>query len=178
MTKKDFFILLIKLFGLHSLIITLFTFLPSTINYIGNPNYILILLSSIIGIILIVALYWLIINKANFIVEKLNLSKGFEDNRIEFSNIDSSAIIKISIILIGGWLFIENLPKFLNYCYIAFLEIGSNKGLVTNVKQIQFNRKLDYFQLTISIINLIIGYLLVSNYKWFSEKLTRSEEKQ
>lgn len=177
MTKKDFFILVIKLFGLYSLILSAFRFLPSTISSLGiggSMAFSLIVMSFLI-FLFVILMFWLLIKKAPIIVEKLNLAKGFEDDRIELSNLESLSILKIAVILIGGMFFIDNLPNLLSECYRMFMQIGAEKGLIKNPPVYQQMYRVDYFNLAIIVMNLIIGYLLISNYKWIAEKFTKSE---
>ena len=61
-------------------------------------------------------IYFLIVRlciyKTNWIIDKLKLDKGFETENIEL-NFESSKIISIAIIVIGGLLFIDNIPVLL-----------------------------------------------------------------
>lgn len=95
MTKRDFFIIVIKTFGLYLLISVLFSVLPGNIVFvIQNIELVGILWLLATGII-VIGLFLLLINKATKISSVLNLEKGFDDDRIDFSGLKSIDIIKL-----------------------------------------------------------------------------------
>ncbi len=161
MTKRDFFILLIKVFGLFSVVTSLFSILPGNISF----AIMYIDLFSIIWIaavaILIIGLFVLLIFKAEKVVNLLKLDKGFENNKIELGNLNSSDIIKIGTFIIGGLLILKNFPIFLSQIFFEFKSNVSGMGIIDN------NR----FQLAINGLNLLIGYLLITNYDYVAKKL-------
>ncbi len=95
MTKRDFFILIIKLFGLFSVVTSLFTSLPSHFSFalmdIDAFSLIWIGLTAIV----VVGLFILLIFKSDKVVDLLRLDKGFEDDSIAFGNLSSIEIVKI-----------------------------------------------------------------------------------
>jgi hypothetical protein len=173
MTKKDLFIVLIKIFGLYSLITALFSTLPSNIIFvIQNIDFIgiiWILFSSLI----IVGLFYLLITKSEKIATILKLESGFDEPRIDFGNLKSVDIIKLAVLIIGGFLFIENVPTFLTNTLFAFkssIPKGFDSAFQNN-GVLKYNRIEDYTYWITSGTNLLIGYLLVSNYKRVSDFL-------
>lgn len=169
MTKKDFFILLIKIFGLFSLITNLFSVLPGNISFafvdLGPMSIIWIILAvgSIIG------LFVLLVFKAEKIVILLKLEKGFDEDRINLGNLNPSEIIKVATFIIGGMLFLHNIPVFLSNILYAFKRVSI--GILNEPK--------DNFNLVVSGINLVLGYLLLTNYslvsRFFETKKTEEE---
>ncbi len=154
MTKRDFFILIIKLFGLFSLVTSLFTVLPQYFSYLTYREE-FFSYSIIVGITLMLGGFFLIlIFKAPGIVKFLKLDQSFDDERIDFGNLRSESIIKISCLIIGGLMIVNNLPTFLINAYNAFRDNVNNHGFLS------FE---DTFYFWMSLINVIVGYLLITN---------------
>ena len=106
-----------------------------------------------------------LILKAGYLVDKLRLSKGFDEERIDLGNLDSIEIIKISLMIIGGLLFINNIPTFLTYLVYSF-----------KAEQIGITSNNDYlFKLGVSAINIIIGYLIFTNSAFLSKHLNKEK---
>ncbi|MBN2662750.1 MAG: hypothetical protein JXR68_03795 [Bacteroidales bacterium] len=168
MTKKDFFILLIKLFGLFSAITTIFSALPGSLAYAISD----IDIFSVIGIILIVlavlGLFILLIFKSDKVVKILKLDKGFDDDRIELAQFSSQDIIKIGSFIIGGILLLKNIPTFLSYALISFKE---DIGMLAYVHR-------DTFLWVLSGINIVIGYFLLTNYNIVSKLFEGKKKKE
>lgn len=171
MTKRDFFILLIKAFGLYSIISISFSVLPNnmlyTIRYIDYIGIIWMLLS----LITIFCLFFFLIKKANKVSDFLKLEKGFDDNQIDISGLKSKDIIKIAVLIIGGLLFINNIPPFLSNTLFAFK--ASVPQSFENSNLIKYNNLKDYLHWANSGINLIMGYLLIFNFKKISNYINK-----
>lgn len=165
MTKKDFFIVLIKVFGLYSLVVTLFSILPSILSSYPYFTDLTFLIAMIFSVVLIVTLFSLLLFKSHYIAEKLRLSEGFDEDRIDINNFSSQNIIKLATLLLGGYLFITNIPVILNLAFFAlkYDQEGLEFGTMNN------------FDLGIGMLNFIIGYLLVTNYKFVSRVLIGKE---
>lgn len=161
MTKRDFFMLVIKLFGLFAVIKALFEFIPLMIIY-PDPssiyNYMMITAS-------LVVLYLILIFKSGQIVRLLKLDKGFDEEMMGFENITSVEMVKIGTIIIGGILIIQNIPQFLTQCYNALSPDANEMGFSAY----------DGKKMTLSCLNLVIGYLLISNYHWVEKLFNRGK---
>ncbi|WP_191859492.1 hypothetical protein [Hanstruepera ponticola] len=173
MTKRDFFRIIIKLFGLYSLILTVFTYIPTNISYVIFQFEPVVLLWIFGAVALTVLVYIILIRKTDLIIDFLKLDKGFDEERIEFENFNSQKIIQLALLLIGGLLIINYLPEFLQYTYLAFKKEVSPNGL-NQLEEFSFGKITDYFNWVISGINLIVGYILLTNYyqitKWLNRK--------
>ncbi len=177
MTKRDFFRVIIKLFGLYSLILTIFTFIPANLSFVTYElNFFVVLL--ILGITFFIAMiYIFLIRKTDKIIDILKLDKGFDDDRIEIENFNTLNIIKLAVLLVGGFLIIDYFPEFLNHCFFAFKKSVSRNGLLSDIEDVQFSR-IDYFNWSISVMNLVLGYLLLTNYDRITSWLTRNDTKE
>jgi hypothetical protein len=156
MTKTDFFRILIKAFGLYSILTALLSVLPSNISFVlSYPDawgFVWLLLVTTI----VFALFFFLIRKPDVIIRILKLDKGFDEERIQFENLNAKSIIKLSSIIIGGLLIIDNIPTFFSYTLFAFKSsVGhtDSYGLKDNI----------YW--ATSFLKLVVGYLLVTNYE-------------
>jgi membrane-anchored glycerophosphoryl diester phosphodiesterase (GDPDase) len=167
MTKKDFFILMIKLFGLSSAVTNIFSVIPNNIAY-AISYFDLVSILWIAGVsAIIIGLFILLVFKAEAIVEFLRLERGFEETRIELGNLNSSDVIKIGTFIIGGLMIIRNIPWFLSNTYWAF------KNDIAGIP----NGSKDSFNWAVNGLNLIFGYVLITNYDLIVKRFKRKEEK-
>jgi hypothetical protein len=158
MTKKDLFRLVIKIFGLYLLVSIIFS-LPGNLLFSFNNfelSYILILL---LFLILSFGLFLLIIYYTDFFIKLLKLEKGFDEERIDLANFKSSNILKLAVVIIGGILIIKNIPAFLTNTFFAF------KSSVDHSSSIKFVTLHDYIQLVTPFLYILVGILLITNYK-------------
>jgi hypothetical protein len=168
MTKRDFFRILIKIFGLYSAVITIFTYIPQNISslYMMQDD---VLISSLIVLILLltISFFIFILLKADLIIDKLKLDKGFDDDLIVLGNLTNQQIFKVSIIVIGGFLIVDYTPSFLFDIVNAF----KNKATLTTIEGYNVN----YFALSIGFLNLLIGFFFITNYKRIASFLDKKE---
>jgi hypothetical protein len=89
MTKRDFFRIMIKIFGLYMVISTIFLAIPGNISWI----FMNIDLTGIIWItavvIIIILLFLFLIYRPDKIIGWLRLDKGFDDNDIKIQNFNT-----------------------------------------------------------------------------------------
>ena len=156
MKTKDFFTLMVKLFGLYSLIISVFSLLPQSISLVAigweSKWYILVLLT---GILLTILMYYLFIRNANIIVEFLKIDRGFEKDEIDFSQFKEDAIVKVAFIILGGILLIESLPAFIGETLRA-INVDSNYDVFKTA---------DYPFWLLHFIKLILSLGLIFYYR-------------
>jgi hypothetical protein len=157
MTKKDFFRLLIKIFTLYSVIISSFTLFPQIV--LLNQMLDNVLLSFVVlGSILIVVLFsFIMIKFTDRIIVFLKLDSGFDDENIIIGNLNNIDIIKFSIIVIGGFMIVDNFPKLL----MDILNEFKFKATSNNLQ----GHEVDYFWFGVRFLNMLFGYLLISNCK-------------
>ncbi|WP_298782714.1 hypothetical protein [uncultured Polaribacter sp.] len=175
MTKRDFFILTIKIFGLYSIITALFSTLPNNISFVIQNIEFTGIIWLIITTLIIIGLFYLLLRKADKVSDILKLEKGFDQERIDFGGLKSLDIIKFGILIIGGFLFIENIPTFLSHTLFAFKssipqgfdQAYENRGIL------KYNRLEDYVYWISSGMNLLVGYLLIVNFKKISNYLNK-----
>jgi hypothetical protein len=162
MLKKDFFVLIIKLFGLYSMIIVLFNILPQNFSYASSfgVDSLMILLPVIIAIVTI-GLFVLLLFFAPKIVSFLKLEKDFDSENIDFKDFSEDSIIKLSSIIVGGITVIDNLPSLISYTLFAFSSNNSGQIIEANEK----------FYWIASLAQILVGLFLIFNYKTISKFL-------
>lgn len=170
MTKRDFFILLIKILGLYFLISSLFSVLPGNISYVLTNIEWIGILWLLITVVIGVGLFAFLLFRSHKISDLLKLEKGFDKETIDFGGLKSVDILKMAIILMGGFLFIENIPSFLSHTLFAFKssipqgfdQVYESNGLL------KYTNPADYIRWGSSAMNLIIGFTLITNFKKIS----------
>ena len=128
----------------------------------------------IIVFAIIIAIYIFLVNKPDLVINWLKLDKGFDDERIEFGNMDSEKLVSFATILIGGLLIIDYFPSFINYVYHAFKEKAQSNGLSGLTDS--FIPETQYFDWAIATMNIIIGYLLLTNYQNVAKWITKTNK--
>lgn len=161
MSKRDFFILTIKLFGLSSVVTTFFSVIPANLSYVLMDIDLIAIGWIMTVVIVVVGLFVVLVFKADKVVERLKLDKGFDDNRIELGNLKSDDIIKIGTFILGGLMIIDNIPGFLSHVLFAFR--AENLGIEHGAEE--------KFSWVVTAVNLIVGYLLVTNYGFVADKM-------
>ena len=162
MTNKDFFRLMIKLFGLYQFLLLIFTSLPSNLQLLFNDFF---SISSIITLILItlfiLAVYYVFVKKPDLIIDFFKLDKGFDNNEITVSNLNSDTILQIGMVLIGGFLIVDNfsyfISSFINYFKISYMS--------ENLESLKI-----FESLILGGVNLILGFCLIIYRKQIAKK--------
>jgi len=156
MSKKDFFIVVIKLFGLYSLVQVVFFYIPSTFETFfmdfSDPVY---LVYSMVVLLLVILLMVFLLFKAEVIYKALKLGKDFDTEEIQMGNLSEKSIVMLASILFGAYLIVTDFPIFLNNTLYAVKS--------QNIR-IPFDSK-DRFFWIVGLIRVFIGLFLVTNYK-------------
>ena len=162
MTNKDFFRLMIKLFGLYQFLLLIFTFLPSNLQLLFNDFF---SIGSIISIILItlfiLAVYYVFVKNPDIIINFFKLDRGFDKNEITVSNLNSDTILQIGMLLIGGFLIVDNLGYFIS-SFITYFKISYMKENFESLKNFE--------TLILGGVNLISGFCLIIYRKQIAGK--------
>ena len=174
MTKKDFFRMIIKLIGLYWIVTTMYAQLPYLISVFFkefNSSYLPFTISYfVICIFLFVSLVFY----TDKVVSFLKLDKGFDEDRIDFSNFNIGNIIKLALIIVSCIVIVNNISPFFNQTYYFFkLKLSMNLSDTVN-----YTSQNDYIWAT-SFVNLVLGYLLLTNYpavSLFLMKITQKKE--
>ena len=121
----------------------------------------LVFLSSYVILFAVVIFFFII--KPYSLINLFRLDKDFDEEKFEL-NIDKSSILKISIIVIGGIMFVNNLPYFISevvkYFQLRVINMGENNNVGWTI----------YYTTT-----LIIGFLLITNSQKIVDFITKKE---
>lgn len=173
MTKKDFFRILIKLFITYSLILSIFTLIPTIFSYAVYDLDLVSILVFIAGFLLIIALYYFAITNTDWFIKVLRLDKGYDSNEFTIGNITEIGIYKLAILIIGGFMIVDYFPDFINYSYLYFKKTVSPSNY-NYASEVYNSETIDYPYWLIAAINILLGYLLITNNSriatWASKK--------
>ena len=167
MLINTFWKILLKIVGLWILFssISLIPQFTSTLSFTNGSLDVTSLLSIwflLFGSLFIYALItFLFIFKTDWIIKRLKLDKNFQEQKIDL-NIESTTILKYSIIIIGALILIEALPSFFSRLFNFFQQ------------KLLFKDYRDSSWLIFYFIKLIIGYLLLTNGKNFAKFIERN----
>lgn len=162
MTTTDFFRLIIKTFGVYCFIDGLFTLIPN-MSYSGGFSSFTIAINTVYLIIISVITYILLF-QTDGLIKLFKLEKGFDNENIDIKEFKSVGLFKFAIIIIGLVLITNNIGQFLEYCYLAFKKEISAGGLGESEGSL-LSQSLDYGWWAVTGINILIGVLLLTNYK-------------
>ncbi len=153
---------MIKLFGLYQFLLLIFTFLPSNLQLLFNDFF---SIGSIISIILItlfiLAVYYVFVKNPDLIINFFKLDRGFDKNEITVSNLNSDTILQIGMVLIGGFLIVDNLGYFIS-SFITYFKISYMKENFESLKNFE--------ALILGGVNLISGFCLIIYRKQIAGK--------
>ena len=170
MTKHDFFRIAVKLLGVYILINYVLTWLPfyiETISYIeiSNEETLLgFLLYFGTGICLNLAIALFFIFKPDFIINKLKLTEGFENDYIDNQHFNKR-IFKIVILIIA-------ILTIINNAYLLFHELQSMKEFADmNHSFTKYNKT----NLIIILVELVISIFVIKERSFVFNLLKLNE---
>jgi len=72
------------------------------------------ILMALLIFLVVIILFYLLINKTDVLIKLLQLDKGFDNEIIEFNNFALDNILKLGVIIIVGTMILDNIAVFLN----------------------------------------------------------------
>jgi hypothetical protein len=156
MTVKSLFSIILKVLGLFFIkdFLALIPQLLASLLFLTDNEMRLEAVWSLLSTALIIVVYWFVcyylIFKTDQIISVLQLDKGFDTETIPL-NIHRATILSIAIIVIGGYLVIDELPNFCHLVYLYFQENRMTHGLTQPTS--------GYFIL--SGVKIVIGIILM-----------------
>ncbi len=156
MTPKTLFTIILRIIGLFFIRDLLLSIpqLLSFILYLKNGEALEAvwnLISGGIFILLELLVCYYMIFKTSWIIHKLKLTEGFDQEVIPF-NMHRSTILNIAIIMIGGLILMDEIP---NLCRRVFTYIGERRTSYSGL-----NKETPY--IVLSVVKIIIGILLLT----------------
>ena len=170
MKVKDFFRLALKLIAIFYAVQVIYSIAGSFQFFISSIPY--SLFYAILGFIAVLIpafVYYLIFVKSDKVMNILKIDKGFESEEVNFGNLSSKEILKIAFIIFGLLMIVQNIPSFVTNCFYAFKHSAKPTFYEFGADTAQH----DYFAMTESGIYILLGYLMLTNYKrisgWFDK---------
>ena len=173
MTTTDLFRFIIKAFGVYCFINGLFALLPN-ISY-SDEFYSISLKVNLVYMIFTCLIAYILVFQTDRIIKVFRLNRGFDNDIIVTKDLDSQGLIKFAVILIGLLLIANNLAQFLDFCYLAFKNQVSANGL-GEIEGAMFEQHIDYNWWVITGLNILIGFIMLTNYKPISKLLLKKEK--
>ena len=163
MSKRDFIIIMIRLFGLYSVVITVFTFVPQSSQWLWfyGVEGGMALLVAVLSISMALGLLWLLLRKAPWLVSALKLDSGMDDAPMDMGHIRPADILALGTFVVGGLLFVDSVPRFLSSSYFAF---------TSSLQGFDFTAQ-ERVNWVIEGLDVIVGYLLVAHHQRIASKL-------
>lgn len=169
MQVRDLFVLVLKLVAIIGCIDIISTALPTImllftleLDVLGHNK--LSLLTVVLSLLFLILLYVF----AAKIVDKIQVEKGFSSTTIQTNSLTMTKIAQFAIFCIGLGLFIRDLPPFLTNALVWF----KAKAVDNPYEYVQTG---NYW--FISLFNLIIGFLLVTNTYRIAHWVIKGQEK-
>lgn len=176
MTKKDLLRIILKIAGLYFLVTIVFYQIPSFLVFIKTVPVISLAVAFLV-LLIFAAIFTALIFKPDFVIKLLKLEKGFDDNKFSAPHISLSNLIKFSIITLGLFLIIKELPQFITHLFFLFKLLVKNQNGISGA--IENSMLTDYVSWGIKILSLVIGYLMITNYSSIAHFLIKKDsEKQ
>jgi hypothetical protein len=156
MTPKTLFTIILKIIGLF-FIRDLLLSLPQLLSFIlflkngETLEAVWNLISGGIFILLELLICYYLIFKTDWIIHRLKLTAGFDQEIVPF-NMHRSTILSIAIILIGGLILVDEIP---NLCRGVFTYIEERR-----MNYSELNKEVPY--IVLSVVKIIIGILILT----------------
>ncbi|MBL1278876.1 MAG: hypothetical protein COA33_001290 [Fluviicola sp.] len=171
MTKKDFFRILIKFFGLYLITQLVYSFISGISYLFLYLDDLFYLISFISPIVLSGFIAWVLIFKTDQIIKILRLTKNYDSAEIKLGNVNSSAFIKIGLVIIASFLLFTSIAPFLRNTILSFKASIQKDNMLDEFLTTFDLIKVDYIEWIVSGINIVLGYLILTNFdrisKWF-----------
>jgi hypothetical protein len=99
-----------------------------------------------------------------WLIDKLHLDKGFDDEKIDL-NVQLSTVLTVATIVLGGLMFVDSLPQLCKQIFTFYQQ------------QSLFSNSPTAGWIILHFVNTIIGYLLMTNSKQVVEFIYKQQHK-
>lgn len=160
MTKRDFFIVLIRTMAAALLLINIFTFFPTLIYLVEGIIDTKMLVYTFAVILIVFGIFYFLFMKTGKIVDFLKMTKGLDGDDISFGKVNEKIVAQLVFVGIGMWIIVAYLPYLISSLVFAFKD---------SIGQFSQNALTDYMQpypsssynLLAYTITVLLGFLLV-----------------
>lgn len=174
MNIKTFWTLFLKILGIW-LILSGLTVIPQFISvfaFFGESQRddLFAVIYIVMALLLTVGLYFVVLKllvfNSSWLIDKLKLDKGFQEERIDLS-ITLKTVLTIVTIVIGGLVLVDALPMLCKHIFI-FMQ-----------QKLVFRESPQFSWIIFYFVKALIGYILITNSKMvinFIDKKTKEAE--
>ena len=172
MTPRTLFNIILKILGVFFIkdFLAIIPQLLSVILYFTRSDTLTEAIWTLVTTLLILLAYGLVsyylIFRTDFVIDKLKLDKGFNQESIPLS-IHRSTILSIAIIVIGGYLVVDEIPNFCRQLFSYFQEKRMTYG--------QTDPTIVYS--VMSGVKIVIGVLLITSQRKIVAVIERQRKK-
>jgi hypothetical protein len=172
MAIKTLWTILLKILGLWFIIVSISTivqllsifFIPMLYGKSsGNEMFLYAMVIVLLAAVVFILIVWLLVFKTAWIIEKLQLTKGFTEEKLELT-MEWTTILKIATIVIGGVIFIDSFP-------LLFKQILS---VIQRGKP--FRNNPESIWIFLYLVKTVLGYLLMTNSRFVVHLLARQND--
>ena len=107
----------------------------------------------------------LFVFKTAWLIDKLHLDKGFDEEKIDL-NVQLSTVLTVTTIVIGGLMFVDSLPQFCKQTFVFFQQKNMFRESPTSG------------WIIFHLVKTILGYLLMTNSKQVVAFIDKQTAKQ
>ena len=173
MTIKTFWTIFLKILGLWFLFVSIativqfisiliFSSVKGSSQSLGNILFAYGIVLAVAGIFIFIL--WLLVFKTTWLIDKLKLTKGFTEDRLELT-MERSTILTIATIVIGGVIFIDSFPLLCKQ-FVSLIQQGK-----------PFKNSQESIWILFYLIKTVLGYLLMTNSRFVVNFIGRQNTK-
>ena len=96
------------------------------------------------------------------------MDKGFDNNEVVINSIDKKDKIQIALIILSIYLIVNNFSSFLSQIIFEFKRSVNSKNELNQLIDTYNPGNVDFKLMISSGLSILIGYLLLTNYKRLS----------
>lgn len=160
MKVRDLFIIFLKLLGVYIVVVNIeavLAYIPVSI-YGGDYGY---MLFGIGGLLVIVALAYVLFKYGDALVKYILPEKGLEDTSIQFDSSNKKGLLEIGIILVSFSMIINNIQLLILQGFYFFKKEVESQGIYGILDSTQ-GLIYDKYSVGQAIISVVLGLLLIA----------------
>lgn len=171
MSKRDVFRIVIKLFGLYSIVL-LITALPQVFSSIFLWGESTIIIGTLLSIIIFLSLIYIMLVKTDKIISVLKLDKDFDDEKASLSQFTPTGIIKLGLVIVSAYLIILNLPDLVTNLFYLFKYSIPDDGIDSFLNSFSPTNP-NYYVLISSAIQIVVCFFVLTNKNRIAERIEK-----
>lgn len=171
MSKRDVFRIVIKLFGLYSIVL-LITALPQVFSSIFLWGELTFIIGTLLSIVIFLSLVYLMLVKTDKIISILKLDKDFDDEKASLSQFTPTGIIKLGIVIVNVYLIILNLPDLVTNLFYLFKYSIPDDGIDSFLNSFSPTNP-NYYVLISSGIQVVLSFFVLTNKNRIATKIEK-----